>query len=43
MCIRDRLTAVLAVGSFVVMWRWKPNYLWVVLAGAAIGVVHALG
>ena len=38
----DALTAVLAVGAFVVMWRWKPNYLWVVLAGAAVGVVHAL-
>lgn len=41
--IVDALTAALAVASFVLMWRWRPNLLWIVLAGAVVGVVHALG
>jgi chromate transporter len=38
----DVLTAALALGSFVVMWRWRPNFAWVLLVGATVGVVHAL-
>jgi chromate transporter len=40
--IVDVLTAALALGAFVVMLRWRPNFLWLLLAGAAVGVVHAL-
>jgi chromate transporter len=38
----DVLTAALALGSFVVMWRWRPNFAWLLLVGAAVGVLHAL-
>jgi chromate transporter len=38
----DALTAVLVVASFVVMWRWRPNIAWLVLAGAVVGAAHAL-
>jgi chromate transporter len=38
----DVLTAVLAAAAFVVMWRWRPNFVWLIAAGAAVGVVHAL-
>ncbi|MFN8025119.1 MAG: chromate efflux transporter [Acidimicrobiia bacterium] len=38
----DVLTGALAVAAFVVMVRWRPNFLWLLLAGAAVGVVHAL-
>jgi chromate transporter len=38
----DVLTALLAAGAFVVMLRWRPNFLWLLLAGAGVGVVHAL-
>lgn len=39
----DALTAGLALAAFVVMVRWRPNFLWLLLGGAAVGVVHALG
>jgi chromate transporter len=40
--ITDPLTAVVAVVALVVVLRWRPNALWLVLAGAVIGVAHAL-
>jgi len=40
--IVDALTATLALVAFVVMVRWRPNYVWLIVAGAAIGVVHAV-
>lgn len=40
--IVDPLTTLLAVGAFVVMVRWRPNFAWVLAVGAAVGVVHAL-
>ena len=38
----DPLTAVLAVAALAVMLRFRPNGVWLVAAGAAIGVAHAL-
>jgi chromate transporter len=40
--IVDVLTALLAVASFVVMARWRPNFAWLIAAGAAVGVLHAV-
>jgi chromate transporter len=40
--IVDPLTALLAVGSFVVLLRWRVNYVWLLAAGAAVGVVHSV-
>jgi chromate transporter len=40
--ITDPLTAVVAVVALLVVLRWRPNTAWLVLAGAAIGVAHAL-
>ena len=40
--ITDPLTAVVAVVSLLVVLRWRANTAWLVLAGAAIGIVHAL-
>ncbi len=37
----DLLTAMLAVGTFLVMAVRKPNFAWLILAGAVVGVVHA--
>jgi chromate transporter len=41
--IIDPLTAVIAVAALLVMLRWRPNPLWLVLAGAAAGIAHGLG
>ena len=38
--IVDPLTAGIAAAALLVLLRWRPNPLWLVLAGAAIGVVH---
>jgi chromate transporter len=38
----DLLTGMLAVGSFLVMVVRKPNFAWLILVGAIVGVVHAL-
>jgi len=38
--ITDPLTAGIAVASLLVTLRLRPNPLWLVLAGAAIGVAH---
>ena len=38
----DPLTGLLAAGALVVMLRWRPNGIWLVAAGAAVGVAHAL-
>jgi chromate transporter len=40
--ITDPLTALLALASLAVILRWRPNILWLIAAGAAIGVAHAL-
>jgi chromate transporter len=40
--ITDPLTAALAIAALVILLRWKPNGIWLVLAGAAIGTAHAL-
>jgi chromate transporter len=40
--ITDALTAAVAVVALLVVVRWHPNTLWLVLAGAAVGVAHAL-
>jgi chromate transporter len=41
--ITDPLTAAIAVATLLVLLRWRPNPLWPVLAGAAVGVAHGLG
>lgn len=38
--ITDPLTALVAVATLVVVLRWRPNALWLVLAGALIGIAH---
>ncbi len=40
--ITDALTAVLAVAALVVLLRWRPNAVWLIAGGAAVGVAHAL-
>ncbi len=40
--ITDPLAAVVAVVALLVVLRWRPNTAWLVLAGAAIGIAHAL-
>jgi chromate transporter len=40
--ITDPLTAVVAVAALGVVLRWRPNALWLVLAGAVIGIAHTL-
>ncbi len=40
--ITDPLTAGIAVAALLVVLRWRPNTLWLVLAGAAIGIAHTL-
>jgi chromate transporter len=40
--IVDLLTAFLAVASFLVIFRWRVNYVWLILAGAVVGVVHSV-
>jgi chromate transporter len=39
----DPLTGVIAVAALLVMLSWRPNPLWLVLAGAAAGIAHGLG
>ena len=38
----DPLTWGTALVALVVLWRWRVNTAWVVLAGAAVGLVHTL-
>ena len=40
--ITDPFAALLALASLAVVLRWRPNVVWLVAAGAAIGVAHAL-
>jgi chromate transporter len=40
--IVDLLTAALAIVAFGVMVRWRPNYVWLIAAGAIVGVLHAV-
>jgi chromate transporter len=40
--ITDPLTALVAVVALGVVLRWRPNALWLVLAGAVIGIAHTL-
>jgi chromate transporter len=38
--ISDALTAALALAALAVMIRWRPNAVWIVAAGAAVGIAH---
>jgi chromate transporter len=38
--IVDPLTAGIAVAALLALLRWRPNPLWLVLVGAAVGVSH---
>jgi chromate transporter len=38
--IMDALTIALAMVSFVVITRWKPNAAWLILAGAVVGLLR---
>jgi chromate transporter len=40
--ISDVLTALLAAGALAALLRWRPNALWLVVGGAAVGITHAL-
>ena len=40
--IVDPFTVLLAVVALVVALRWRPNAFWLVLAGALVGVAHAV-
>jgi chromate transporter len=40
--VHDGVTAVLAAASLLVVLRWRPNAIWLVTAGAGVGVVNAL-
>ncbi len=40
--ITDVLTAALAIAALAVLLRWRLNVVWIIAAGAAIGVAHAL-
>jgi chromate transporter len=39
--VTDLLTGMLAVAAFLVMALRKPNFAWLILVGAVVGVVHA--
>jgi chromate transporter len=41
--ITDPLTALIAAAALLALLRWRPNPLWLVLAGATVGVAHAIG
>jgi hypothetical protein len=36
------LTGMLAVGAFLVMALRKPNFAWLILVGAVVGVAYTL-
>lgn len=40
--ITDGFTVAVAAASLAVLLRWRPNAVWLVAAGAAVGVVHHL-
>jgi chromate transporter len=40
--VTDPLTAAVALVALLVVLRWRPNTLWLVLAGAAIGIARTL-
>jgi chromate transporter len=40
--VTDALTAALALATLAVLVRWRPNAFWLVAAGAAVGIPHAL-
>ncbi len=40
--VRDALTAVLSGAALAVSVRWKPNAVWLVATGAAVGIAHRL-
>ena len=39
--ITDPFTAILAAVALAVLLRWRPNGVWLVLAGAAAGIAHS--
>ena len=40
--LHDVLTVTLGLGALLVLVRWRPNALWLVSVGAAIGMAHGL-
>ncbi len=40
--VLDWLTALLAVGSYVVLMRWRINSAWLVAAGAGVGLLQSI-
>src|SRR3954469_604753 len=36
----DAVAVAVAVGSFIAMWRFRVNVVWVVIASAVIGLIH---
>jgi chromate transporter len=40
--ITDPLTFVLAGTALIVLLRWRPNAVWLVAAGSAVGIAHHL-
>jgi chromate transport protein ChrA len=40
--ITDPLTAAIAMAALLVVLRWRPNTLWLVLSGAIMGIAHTL-
>lgn len=39
--ITDPFTTILAAAALAVLVRWRPNAIWLVLAGAAAGIAHS--
>lgn len=40
--VTDAFTAVLALAALAALLRWRPNAVWLVATGAAVGVAHHL-
>jgi len=38
----DPLSGALAAGAFLVLLKWRPNAVWIILAGGLVGVVRML-
>jgi chromate transporter len=40
--ITDLVTATLAIAAVAVLLRWRLNAVWLIAAGAAVGIAHSL-